>query len=235
MVDIDKAVIARLRVGNQNFEILVDCDKALEFRHGKDVSLDDVLATDDIFKDVKKGEHAPENEIVKIFNTSDKRKVAERIVREGEVQLTAEYKNKLRDEKRKQIIELIHRNSIDPKTNLPHPAQRIENALDEARVRIDEFKKAEEQVRDIIDKIRGILPIKYETREVAIKLTAEYAGKSYSILKQYGKVIKDEWQNDGGLVVVLEIPAGLQLELIDKLNALTHGDVDFKVLGSKGG
>ena len=55
MGDLDKAVIAKLKIRENNFEILVDCEKALELRSGKKVDIEDVLATRDIFSDVKKG------------------------------------------------------------------------------------------------------------------------------------------------------------------------------------
>src|SRR3989338_81027 len=102
MVDVDKAVIAKLKKGENHFEILVDCEKAMDFKKGKEILLDDVLATDNIFRDVKKGEHA--SDLEKFFGTDDKRKIAEKIIREGEIQLTTEYKNKLREEKRRRII-----------------------------------------------------------------------------------------------------------------------------------
>ena len=228
MVDIDKAVIAKLKKGETVFEILVDCEKALDFKKGKDVSLDDVLATDDIFKDVRRGEHA--SDLMKFFGTEDNREIAKKIIKEGEVQLTSEYKRKLREEKKKRIISLIVRGCINPDTNFPHPPQRIESAIEEAKVKIDEFKPAEEQVSDIIDKIRAILPIRYEVREIAIRLPGAYAGKSFPILKQYGKVLKDEWQSDGSLVAVVEVPAGIQEEFFDKLNNLAHGEVESKIL-----
>ena len=38
MVSIDKAVVARLKRNGKNFQILVDCEKALEFRKGKNIS-----------------------------------------------------------------------------------------------------------------------------------------------------------------------------------------------------
>jgi len=228
MVDVDKAVIAKLKKGENVFEILVDCEKALDFKRGKGVNLDDVLATNDIFKDVKKGEHA--SDLMKFFNTEDKREIAIKIIKEGEVQLTSDYKKKLRDEKRKQIINHIHRNAVNPDTNLPHPPQRIESALEEVKVNIDEFKPVEEQLKEILPKLRVILPLKYEIREIAIKIPGTYAGKCFGVLKQYGKLLKDEWQNDGSLVAVVEIPAGVQEELFDKLNGLAHGEVESKIL-----
>jgi len=232
MVDVDKAVVAKLKKGENHFEILVDCEKAIDFRKGKIDNLDDVLATNDIFKDVKKGEKA--SNLEKFFGTDDSREIAKIIIKEGEVQLTAEYKGKLRDEKKRRIVSLISRGCINPDTNAPHPPQRIESVIEEAKVKIDEFKSADEQVNDIINKIRVILPIKYEIRELAIRIPSAHAGKCYSVFRQYGKVLKEEWQNDGSLVAVIEVPAGIQEELFDKLNSIAHGEVESKILNVKG-
>ncbi len=232
-MNIKDAVVAKLSKQGLNFEILVDCEKAIEFKQGKNIPLEDVTVTLEIYSDVKKGEHAPENVFKKIFNTEDKQEIIKRIIKDGEVQLTKEYRDKLREEKKLKIITLIHRNAINPTTNLPHPAQRIQAALDEAKVKIDEFKNAEDQIKEIVDKIRAILPIKFEVRELEIRIPAKHAGKSYSTLKQYGTLIKDEWQNDGSLKAILEIPAGLQSELFDKLNSLTHGEVESKIIKVK--
>lgn len=226
MTDLGSSVVARLRKDGNEFEILVDCDKAMQFKKGSG-SLDDALVTTDIFKDIKKGEHASEHEIERIFGTDDKKKVAEIILKQGEIQLTTEYKNKLREQKRKQIITLISRNSIDPKTNLPHPPQRIENALDEVRVRIDEFKNAEEQIQDIIKQLSSVLAIRYEIKILSITIPAEVGGKSYTILKRYATIIKEKWLNDGSLLVEVEVPAGLQNELFDGLNNIAHGRIEI--------
>ena len=229
MVDVDSAVIARIKKEGHIFEILVDCDKALELRGGKSIGIDDVVATDDIFTDVKKGDRARENELQKYFGTSDPRKVSEIIVRQGEVQLTAKHRAQEREEKRKRIINIIHRNAVDSKTGLPHPPDRIDRAMTEAGVHIDEYKGAEEQVEDVLKKLRAIIPIKFERREIAVKIPAQYAGSSYGVLKKY-KLLKDEWQNDGSLVAVVEIPAGVQDEFFNELNKISHGEVESKIV-----
>jgi len=230
MVNVQEAVIARLKKQGKDFEILVDCDKALEFKKGENVSLDEVLATNDIFKDVKKGLHASNNEIKELFNTTNNEEVAKIIIKDGEIQLTAEHKNKIREEKRKKIINIIHRNAINPQTNLPHPPQRIESAIEEAKVNIDEYKRAEDQVQEIVKKINPILPIKFELRKFEIIVPPKFAGQSFGILKNLGKIQKDEWLNDGSLLAVIEIPAGLQEELENEINKLTHGDIQIKLM-----
>jgi len=233
MTNVEDAVTAKLNINGFNFEILVDCEKAMEFKQGKNIPLDDFVVTFEIFKDVKKGEKANEHDLNNLFGTTDKNEVIKKIIRDGVLQLTKEYKDKLREEKRKNIINLIHRYTINPSNNLPHPPNRIEAALEEAKIKIDEFKKAEEQVKDIIKEINRVLPIRYEIRDVEVRIPAKFAGKCYSILKQFGTMLKDEWQNDGSLLAVLEIPAGLTSDLFDKLNSLTHGEVESKIINVK--
>jgi len=225
MSNIEDAVIARLKQGGENFEVLVDLDNALLFREGKK-TIDDAIVTDEIFKDVKKGMKASEHEMQKLFGSSDAKQVAEIIIKKGDIQLTAEHRKKLMEEKRKRIISLIHSNSVDPKTNLPHPMLRIENALEEARVKIDEFKDAEAQIKDIIKSLTAILPIRYGTRKIMIKVPAEHSGKCYSVFRQYGTVLKENWESDGSLSVTIEVPAGMQSSLFDELNNITHGHVE---------
>jgi ribosome maturation protein SDO1 len=229
MVNIDEAVIARLKKEGETFEVLVDCDKALEFRAGN-APLADALATTEIFKDVKKAEHASENEMQELFHTSDPHEVAAIIIKEGDIQLTTEHKNKLREEKRKQIVNLIHRNTVDSKTGFPHPPQRIESAMDEVKVKVDEVRSAEEQMHDVISSLRELLPIKMEKREIAIKVPAQHAGKAYGSLKALGRFLKDEWLSDGSLVLVIEIPAGIQEEVENTANKLAQGEAEIKVL-----
>jgi len=228
MNSLEKSVRARLKSGGENFEILVDSDKIFDYKEGK-LPLEEVLVTKEVFKDVGKGEHASENEMEKTFNTKDVGEVAKIILEKGEIQITAEHKNKIREEKKKRIINIIHRNAIDSKTGLPHPSQRIEDAMDEAKVKIDEFKKAEDQVKDVLERIRPILPISFETRQIEVKIPAQYASQSYSILKK-NKLKKDEWLNDGSLKALVEVPAGLQEEFENEINKITHGDCEINII-----
>ena len=233
MVRINDAIIARIKKEGEVFEILVDCDKALDFREGKIEDLSEVWATPHIYRDVKQGEKASENHMRKIFKTESEKEVAIIILKEGEIQLTADHKNKLRENKLKQIVTFIHRNAVDAKTGLPHPPERIERAMDEAKVRIDEFKPVEMQVQEVITKLRPLLPIKIEVRELEIQIPSQFAGSAYGSVKRFGKILRDEWLNDGSLKTVIEIPAGVQEELENELNKLTKGEVDLKILSKR--
>ncbi|MBN1386141.1 ribosome assembly factor SBDS [Candidatus Woesearchaeota archaeon] len=225
--------LARLKKGGQVFEIVINPDEAIDYKNRKVKDLKEVLRSENIFHDAKKGIMASETAMKEIFETEDKLKIADMILQEGEIQLTAEHREKLREAKKKRIITLIARNACDPKTGHPHPPQRIENAIEEAKVKFNEFKSAEDQVNDVVKQIRAVLPIKFEQREIEIRIPPNFAAKSYSILQRFGKLLQQDWKNDGSLLCVIEIPVGLQNDLLDELNQMTHGGVETKILRSK--
>jgi ribosome maturation protein SDO1 len=230
MVDIDKAVIARYKTHGHNFEVLVDCDSALFLKEGKNIPIDEVLAVQKIFSDSKKGLVVSELQLKQVFGTEDYAEAARTIIKKGEVQITADHRQKLLEQKRRKIIDIIHQNGIDPRTKLPHPAQRIELAFEEAKIRIDEHKSPETQIDQIMKELRPILPIHFERREVSVHIPSQFAGKAYGAISGFGKMIRDEWQNDGSWLCVLEIPAGLYGDLLDRVNHLTHGNAETKIL-----
>ena len=233
MVTVDQAIIARLKTHGQSFEILVDCANALALREGKEIDMHDILAAMKIFSDAKKGLEASETSMKQIFGTSDVEEVTKEIIQKGEIQLTQEYREKLREDKRKQIITLIHRNGVDPKTHLPHPPQRIENAFIEAKFHVDEFKPIQEQVQDALKKLRPILPIKFEVKEIALKIAPDFAPKCYSTVKAFGIILREEWQTNGYWIAVVELPGGMENDLYDKLNKICHGNLESKELKIK--
>lgn len=233
MVTVDSAQIARLKSHGHEFEILVDANLALSLKQGNQVEISSVVAVPKVFRDAKKGDEASPNTMKEAFGTDEPLKVAEIIIKKGDLPLTTEYKQNLREKKLKQIINIIHRNAVDPQTHLPHPPERIKNALEESKFHVDEFKDVQKQVTDALKSIMPILPIKFEVKEISVKIPPEYAAKSYPVINEFGKKIREDWQKDGSYVAVVEIPGGLEEDFHNKLNALCHGDIETKILETR--
>ena len=229
MVKLEDAVIARYEKAGEKFELLVDPNLAMDLRHGREVNLDDLLAIDSVFKDANRGDVKSEETLKKVFGTADIREIAKRIILEGEVQLTTQQRKEILERKRKEIIAYIASNAINPQTKTPHPPQRIENAMEEAKISIDINKSAQEQVISIIKEIKRLIPISLEKLKLAVKVPPQYSGKASVILHKY-ELKQEEWQKDGSLVAVLEVSAGTKAKLFDELNHLTHGDIETKIL-----
>ena len=233
MVNVEDAVIARLKAQGQNFEILVDCNNAIALKNGRNVELKDVLAAMKIFTDSKKGLVASESAMKQAFGSSDIEEAARQIIKKGEIQLTAEYRDSLRETKRKQVINIIHRNGVDPRTHAPHPIARIESALEEAKFHFDEFISAEEQLQEALKKLKPIIPIRFEVKEISVKIGPQYAVKAYPVVKRYGTILREDWQNNGYYVALVEMPGGMESEFYDRINEVCHGEAEINVMKTK--
>jgi ribosome maturation protein SDO1 len=230
MIPLERAVVARLESHGDRFELLVDPEEAARIRHGEDVDLEEVVAAEFVFENASRGEKAPEESLKKVFHSTDFEEIARLIIRKGEIHLTAEQRRKMIEEKRRQVITFISRNAINPQTKLPHPPQRIELAMEEAKVNIDPFKHVEEQVKDTVKALRVLLPIKFAEMRFAVKIPADYAPRAYGEIQSATTVEREEWQKDGSWICVLRIPAGIQEEFYDLINRLTKGEGEVKIL-----
>ncbi|MFA9496510.1 MAG: ribosome assembly factor SBDS [Candidatus Bathyarchaeota archaeon] len=225
-----KFTIVRHQTGGEKFEILVDPDKGLLYKKGEIGEVSNVLMADFIFTDAKKGEKASSDKLEKFYETSDPFEVAKIMFEKGTFQLNAQQRKEMMEQKHKQIINIISKTYVDPKTKLPHPPLRIQNAMEEAKISIDPLIDAEEQIQEIVDALRSILPMSSENIQIALKIPAEYTGKSYGTVKNFGTIKREEWQNDGSWVAVVELPAAMQMELLDTLGKETQGNVQSKIV-----
>jgi ribosome maturation protein SDO1 len=230
LVSLDEAVIARLKKGEEHFEVLVDPYAAADLIDGKEVDVVQSLAIDAVFKDSKKGTHASEESLQKSFGTSNIEEISKQIIIKGDIQLTTEQRNKMQKNKRNRIVETITKNAMDPKTKAPHPRQRIELAMEQAGVHVDPFKSVSEQVKTIIEVLRPIIPISMENVRISIKIPAENIGKAYGLVRNFGSLEQEAWQSDGSWVGIIRLPAGMQTDFYDKLNDVTKGNVSTKIL-----
>jgi len=230
LVSLDDAVIARLKKGEEHFEVLVDPYAAADLIDGKDINVMQSLAIDEIFKDSKKGTRASEEPLQKIFGTQNVAEIAKQIILKGDIQLTTEQRHTMQKNKRNRIIDTIVKNAMDPKTKAPHPRQRIELAMEEAGVHVDPFKPVSEQVKIIIETLRPIIPISMEHMRISVKISSEYIGKAYGIARNYGALEREDWQSDGSWIGIIRLPAGMQTDFYDKLNEVTKGNVSTKIL-----
>ena len=227
MVDV---TVARYSFEGEKFEILVKPDPALDYKLGKKKDISAVLVSDEIYTDSGKGTKPATEKLLKAFKTVDRTEIAQIILQKGDLNLTTDQRRKMIDEKKKQIIEFIAKTYVDPKTHLPHPPLRVEQAMKDARVSVDPQKSVDEQVKDIVEKLRSIIALKSENLQLEITVPAQYASRSYSVLKSVGSLKKEEWQNNGSLKAILEIPAGARPNVIDRLGSITKGSASVEVI-----
>jgi len=225
----DKPSVVRFAVEGEKFEILVKPDPALDFKLGKKKDISSIMISEEIYSDSNKGTRASTEKLMKAFKTTDQTAIATIILQKGDLNLTTDQRRKMVSEKRKQIVEFIAKNFVDPRSHLPHPSLRIEQAMDDARVSVDPFKNVDEQTKDIVEQLRSIIPLKSENMLLEILVPAQFAAQSFSVLKSVGSLKKEEWQANGALKVILDIPAAARANVIDRLGSITKGSASVEV------
>jgi len=222
--------VVRYSFEGEKFEILVKPDPALDYKLGRKKDISSVLVSDEIYTDSGKGTKPSAEKLLKAFKTEDPTEIAQKILQKGDLNLTTEQRRKMIEEKKKQLVEYIAKTYVDPRTHLPHPPLRIEQAIKDARVSVDPQKNVDEQVKDIVEKLRSIIPLKSENLSLEITIPAQFASQSYAVLKSVGSLKNESWQNNGSLKAILEIPAAARPNVIDKLGSITKGSATVEVI-----
>jgi ribosome maturation protein SDO1 len=220
---LDKSTIVRLSAGNEKFEILVKPDPALEYKLGKKMDISNIMISDEIYSDASKGTKSSTEKLMKAFKTTDQFEIAKQIMAKGELNLNTDQRRKMIEEKKRQIVEYINKNFVDPKTHMPHPISRISTVLDDARVAIDPFKRLDDQIKNIIEPLRKLLPLKSEILELTVTVPAQFSGQSFSVFKSIGDIKSEQWLSDGSLQVVLNLNAGMKSSFLDRIGTATKG------------
>ena len=216
MVSLDDAVLARLEKGGSRYEILVDPDLVESWKEDSDsVNLTDLLAIDEVWSDAKAGDRPTSEALERVFGSTDLATCVDRILRDGSSQLTTAQRRHMVDERMKQIVNEIAMTATDPKTKLPHPKTRIENALQEARFKPDPFLSVERQVQDAVNILKPIIPLQFITIKLAFKVPGKDYGGISNLLRD--SMQKEQWLSDGSWACVVEVPGGMKNEIISRV------------------
>lgn len=232
MISLDDAVTARLETHGTRFEVLVDPDAALAIKRGEfDGALEDVIAAEDVFEDASRGDRPAESDLEDVFETTDPLKIIPQVIKRGEIQITAEQRRKMQEQKRRKLIDQITRNAVNPQMDdAPHPPDRIESALEEAGFHVDPMEPVEQQIDDALDALRPIIPIRFDEVTVAVQVPPDHAGSAQARIREFGDLEEEEWQADGSWIGVLRFPAGLQNEFYDLVNEETEGTAETQII-----
>lgn len=145
----------------KGLEILCKPGTIIPYRMGK-LSMSDVIITDDaIYKNVKKGDCASEQDIIKVFGEKIELKDAfEVMLQKGDFQMTTKERQYLIQRRRLKLLDHFHQNYVNPENNSPHPISRLDNVFNEIKAKINfemQFDKNCEEIRKILI---GFLPLK---------------------------------------------------------------------------
>ena len=232
MISLDEAETARLESHGERFEVLVDPDAALSIKRGEfEGDLEEVIAAEDVFEDAARGDRPAESALEDVFGTTEPLEIIPQVIQDGEIQITADQRREMQEQKHRQLIQKITRNAVNPQMDdAPHPPERIESALEETDFRVDPMEPVDNQVDDALDALRPVIPIRFDEITVAAQVPADYAGAAQSRIRQFGDLEREEWQADGSWIGVITFPAGMQNEFYDLVNEHTSGEAETEIV-----
>lgn len=228
MVKMDDAVLARFKKNELNFEIYVDPFMAWDYKHGKNLKIEDLVAYEAVYADAKKGEEASKDDLNEVFGTNDFFEIAKQIILHGDVQLTTVQKQQMTENRENEIINFIKTNAHDPKNKTPVPEQRIRNAFEELKIKVNLNKTKDKEIEEILDKLKRIMPISLEKIIVTVEIPSSHAGKASGTIYKY-ELAEQKWLANGSFVAKIKIASGLKNQLVSELNNITHGNLVLKV------
>ena len=230
MVSVDKAFEMRYRKAGKEVQILVDFDELQSFRKNpQEKEIEDVVADDKIYSDQKKGELAPDSVLKEMFSTQNHQEILKEILLEGECQIPTAYLNKLREEKKTQIINYIAENAINPQTKTKYTYSMIENALSDIKTTIDPLKDHIYQAEQILKDLRKKLPISMDRVLMIIKIPGEHCGKFYGNFRKLGTIQKEYFDDHGRLHLHFEISQGNIDTVADYIKSNTQGTGEYHI------
>ena len=169
-IDLGGFIVGRIVKEGRTFEMLLAPDKAWEAKKiireeinkrlmegskksrvsaeellkNPKITIELIFESFTVFEDLRRGKKATDGDMEAVFNTTDGRIIASNVLLEGEIQWTRTQRDDERDKKLKQIITIITKNAINPQNKKPHPYQRIEKAIEEAKVKVDLMRSAQQ-------------------------------------------------------------------------------------------
>lgn len=163
--------LVRLRRGGRTVKVLTVPGMVLGYRQGK-VPLPDVLLSEEVYDDVRKGRKTSKWDLQQLFNTADRLECCRAVVEQGEIQLSAAQRAAIAKEKWDQVAEHFDTNYVQTRPWVYNKPQDVKYAMGKVKVRVN----AKSDVGGVIrksrramqDQIRGT-HVNHATRIVYVK------------------------------------------------------------------
>jgi len=211
-------------------EVMTKPGSVLKYRAGK-LGFDNVLQSDDIWKNSSKGERAANADLMTLFGTDTPRQCLEIILNEGEVNLTAAERKEKVDKKKREMVTYVNKYFVDPRNGLPHPVTRVEQALQELNFHVDPETPVERQIQDLLKKLPDVLRIKKQGEmEGVVSVPNQHIGVCSGVLHALATVNNEEYGGSGCDYRIAVVPADYD-RLVAELTRVTKGDFQINMDG----
>lgn len=217
------STISRLTLHGEKFEIIVAPDPALNFKLTGKGDVRKILLVDEVYSDSRKGLRVPSEKLKRFFGTTDVYTIAERILKEGDLQLTGEQRRRMIESKRQQIVAMLSKLLLEPSTGNPIPSLRIEQSLSQTSVSIDPFKPPEEQVKNVVKALRQVLQFKVNEVVLTLACPQTLSNDVYGFANSMGEVDQTRVQKDKSVKITVRVPSATMSHFLESLGK-KYGD-----------
>jgi len=179
--------IVKLKQGNNSYEIVTQRGKVTEYRQGIETDVNNVLTSDTVFFDARKGNVASEDMVKNAFNLDSIKACLVHLLKNGTLEKSTEERKAEMDQKTKEICYYINQNYVEPKTKLPHPIERLRQCMSDVNYRVDVTVDTKRQAEAAVKKMRGTLMFT-ELEALSGKLTVHVslANQVEGIIRSFG-------------------------------------------------
>jgi ribosome maturation protein SDO1 len=228
MVNVDEAFQVRYKHAGENFEVLVDFNKLNEFKSKPlEVPISDVLADDKIFRDQKKGDLASDTHLNSIFPNKSHEEIITEILIKGECQIPTAYLNELRETKKKQIINYIAENAMNPQTKSKYTSSMIDSEINKLNYNfhpdVDYMKQADE----VLTILKKVMPIAIVKSILKLKVSPSHCSNFYGPFRKYGQISKEFYDDQGYLHIHMEINESISDEVINYIKNNSNNEAEY--------
>lgn len=142
----------------------------------KESDLNNILASDTVYTNSKKGTVANNSQLENAFGSSDLLTCVKKMLGGGTFQTTGKERKQDLEKKTNEVLTYLNKNYIDAKTGYPHPITRLEGTIKKTKYVIDPKKNADAQAKEIIKKLHGVLFFKENSQTYEVVISNEYKG-----------------------------------------------------------
>lgn len=202
IVKLTNVALIKYKVKGKKLEIACYSNKALDFRSGKETSLDDVLQIMEVYTNTHQGQLANKKLLDELFPGKTKNEIIEEILAKGEMQVSAKEREALLENTYKDIVNIIASKVVHPKSKRLFSTETIKAALKEVNFNVQYNKPAKKQAQDAIKVLEKFFHI--ERTSCLVKLSFKIHQAFEELKLKYDMEVQSKTDNEVWVLLSLK-------------------------------
>eukprot|EP01024_Parvocaulis_polyphysoides_P031959 TRINITY_DN28760_c0_g4_i1.p1 TRINITY_DN28760_c0_g4~~TRINITY_DN28760_c0_g4_i1.p1 ORF type:complete len:413 (-),score=63.97 TRINITY_DN28760_c0_g4_i1:301-1464(-) len=219
--------VVRYKKYGKRFEIACYKNKVKDWRNEIEKDLDEVLQTVEVFSNVSKALLANDEDLKLVFGTTDRLKVCQEILNNGEMQVSDKERKQEMDVIFKDVAKVLSNMCIDTNTNRPYTHNTLERALHDIHFKVDPKRPAKLQALEALKLLQEQFSIARASLGLLIFFDERGEKDTRNTLKQYEAETLSEYPQGNKIVIQCTIQPGNYRALYNSLQQI--GDVKVEI------